>query len=184
MSYEKQIWIDGESPLNAERFNYMEEGIFAAGEHSSIVDKYELIDTITVEEDSTVIISSEPDGTLYKFKAVLVFAQTEGTVGHGNLYIHCNNGVNDAAIGLGYIGAKQTDTIGYSMWGCRQHNGRWLTEYKSIWGTTTSSLYIDRQNYSKWQMYSIQEYPYITKLRQSGTSFPAGTKIEIWGIRA
>lgn len=30
MSYEKQIWTDGVSPLNAERFNHMEEGIFAA----------------------------------------------------------------------------------------------------------------------------------------------------------
>lgn len=30
MSYEKQTWIDGVSPLNAERLNHMEEGIFAA----------------------------------------------------------------------------------------------------------------------------------------------------------
>lgn len=30
MSYEKQTWVDGVSPLNAERFNHMEEGIFNA----------------------------------------------------------------------------------------------------------------------------------------------------------
>jgi hypothetical protein len=30
MGYEKQTWIDGVSPLNAERLNHMEEGIFAA----------------------------------------------------------------------------------------------------------------------------------------------------------
>lgn len=27
MSYEKQVWVDGESPLNAERMNHMEDGI-------------------------------------------------------------------------------------------------------------------------------------------------------------
>lgn len=30
MSYEKQTWVDGVSPLNAERLNHMEEGIFDA----------------------------------------------------------------------------------------------------------------------------------------------------------
>ena len=29
MSYEKQLWVDGESPLNAERLNHMEDGIAA-----------------------------------------------------------------------------------------------------------------------------------------------------------
>lgn len=35
MSYEKQIWIDGESPLNAERFNHIEEGIAAVADSNS-----------------------------------------------------------------------------------------------------------------------------------------------------
>lgn len=30
MSYEKQVWTDGVSPLDAERMNHMEQGIATA----------------------------------------------------------------------------------------------------------------------------------------------------------
>lgn len=36
MSYEKQIWIDGVSPLNAQRMNHMEEGIETAHNQSTV----------------------------------------------------------------------------------------------------------------------------------------------------
>lgn len=50
MSYEKQTWVDGFSPLNAERMNHMEDGIFA----SSAANITETVrgDVITISDSS------------------------------------------------------------------------------------------------------------------------------------
>ena len=75
MAYEKQTWVDNETPLDAEHMNHIEEGI------SELSGEYELIEEINITEDiGRVIRTSEPDGTMYNLKqAYVVFTSPEYT---------------------------------------------------------------------------------------------------------
>lgn len=140
---------------------------------------YELIDTIVLEEEVKIDIKRESDGTSYKFKGVMVFMTTEGNVTATNLYYYSSG----TAVGLSYIGNKTTTAAGYASYECIPYMGYWLPKWKNGWNNTESGAGTDRQNNHRWRLYSSEQYPYITRVMTTGV-LPAGTTIEIWGVRA
>lgn len=92
MSYEKQMWVDGISPLNAERLNYMEEGILNA---TNIFDTVKgvtesAIQTINLENDTLwqygeIFINkdgiNESDSYMYTDKIILNETKTFSLTG-------------------------------------------------------------------------------------------------------
>lgn len=59
MAYEKQHWIDGESPLNAERMNHMEDGIGQLSEEIEALKKEEPVIEEVTQSGAVVAITAE-----------------------------------------------------------------------------------------------------------------------------
>lgn len=141
---------------------------------------YELIETITLTEDSSIVRTEEPDGAPYKFKALLLRGKLFSDTLSGNFTFY-------------FCG---TDRIGCAWWGHKtnvtkiyrrldeiaQHNGYWRSEWTD-WVTSSdgvASRFID-DDYT--QKHDMVQYPFITKF-QTQSVLPAGTYIEVWGVRA
>lgn len=139
---------------------------------------YELIETITLEEDSTITRDIEPNGKLYKFTAVSIkgLETTPSAQGNQTNYL-CNNTVVGYAWWSGKTGNgtyKRIDEI-------KIDKGFWRSEWVD-WRTgndAAMSRYISTYALG----HDAKTYPYITKIVIS-QMLTAGTTIEIWGVRA
>ena len=144
--------------------------------------KFELIETFTAEEDVAFDRSAEPDGTPYKFMAVIAFIETAATVTATNLYYYHEK----TACTLSYILAKSTTTKGRTVLSCAPEYGYWISKWYNSWSSGST---VGVNSCYQWRMRNedkvalVNLHPYITRIKTSG-SLPAGTTIEIWGVRA
>lgn len=140
---------------------------------------YELIETITLEEKSTITRSQEPDGTPYNFKQMYLALKTnaQGTSG----WLLFKNGAT--TIGGYYMGGGKADATSYNAVEIRLDTGFWRTTW-SDWGT--NNLVINTQAYANERDYypikGVDEYPAITSVILQA-ELTAGTEIQIWGVR-
>lgn len=141
---------------------------------------YELIETITLEEKSTITRSQEPDGTPYNFKQMYLALKTnaQGTPG----WLLFKNGVT--TIGGYYMGGGKADVTSYNAVEIRLDTGFWRTTWND-WGT--NNLVINAQCYANERDYypikGVDEYPAITSVILQA-ELTAGTEMQIWGVRA
>lgn len=145
----------------------------AARERMGVDKAYELIEEITLTEDTAVIPrTTEPDGTLYKFKSVVIFVETSSSVASSwvDNYI-----ISDAGDKI-YYGFTTTSKDNYSMAFMFEVYGGFLRGF----GQGASSS-IGLRN----STFGITKNPvvnYITSLRF--VSYKANTVIRIYGVRA
>lgn len=142
--------------------------------------EYELIEEITLEEDSMIQRTEEPDGTPYKFSKMLVkFSKPAGSaaqsgIGIGTMY-------ND--VFLTYIYYAHNEGKRYSAMESFTENGYW-----SGWRQNSSSSNVDygsamRIGDAYLVFRQVAYYPYINRLKSTGM-LVAGTTVKIYGIRA
>ena len=150
---------------------------------------YELIETITLTGDTpSVVRTQEPDGTPYAFKAIGVVVQAE--VGSVNCGINVLGNYNSTRLQSGFINGAINDTV--KKYGYAQIYPDW-----GVW-TAIGSTAVNGFNwtvtqmtgYSPAQAFSVKESenPYCTQVtlqvNVSGATIPAGTIIQIYGVRA
>ena len=141
---------------------------------------YELIETITLDEDMVIERTQEPDGTPYNFTRLAIKGVTTAANAQGG---NCETRCKDRVIGLFYIGGFSNNTGSrYMLYECMQDGaGYWKTDAVS-WNTNQYSATYLSSYYSHRLTRPVKSYPDINSLKTP--ILPAGTKIEIWGVRA
>lgn len=139
------------------------------------------IETITLEEDAALLRTEEPDGTPYNFDAVFLKLSTADKVlDYNGIYFYgmTSDFVMYTVI---YAGLNQNEAIE-----CAKDKGYWMgkrfnatdggTDYPSVSYTGSSQL-LKPQTRATGQNATIKRIASLAAL-------PAGTTIEIWGVRA
>lgn len=152
----------------------------AARERIGIPGEYELIEEITLAEESTVARSTEPDGTLYNFAVIMLRAEFPASEKTGNIYISYIIGDIRNNITSYFLYPYKADAVkhGYSkVW---MENGR----YRSGWWSCVENPGQFAQYYEN----PMQQDKYSTAdgniISFSTDVMAAGTKIKIYGVRA
>lgn len=145
---------------------------------------YELIETITLEEEvSEIIRTQEPNGTPYSFAGCILRATIPPAADKSNNAIvrYCiGPGRELISYMLNPVSATAT-MYGFSrLW---TDHGRWLTGWwKCVGGHGEFSAYYENPYY---QGAHTLEHGYLYRLViQFASQLPVGTTIEIWGVRA
>lgn len=143
------------------------------------VDKtYELIEEITVGENmGSIVRTAEPDGTLYKFRAVVIFVQTSAAVASSWVDNYVSSDAGDNSDDKIYYGFTTTSKDNYLSGFMFDVYGGFLRGFGQSGGSNLVSL----RNSS----FGITKNPianYITKL--NFISYKANTVIRIYAIRA
>lgn len=141
----------------------------------------EQIETITLTESAAIERSAEPDGTAYAFKRLVLMFETpaDAVVTAGNIYFYSG----DAGVGLGYLPKKDAgSSVSYLMNDCGPDAGRWITKYMGGWTGNGNGVYTNNENRRRWLQYAVADYPTLTKV--TIPTLPAGTTVQIWGVRA
>lgn len=162
-----------------------------AGEGLEVVDdalrvkpegEYELIETITLTANSAITRTQEPDGTPYKLKKVMVKTQfsTTGAYSAGGAYAYfkCKN----TNIGYMWYGDLNINTAAtrYHVDNAKIENGKWLIEWQDWTAVATMQF---KSAFKDINTYDAKTYDAIDTI-QINQILPAGTIIEIWGVRA
>lgn len=138
---------------------------------------YELIETATVGEAAVFKRTAEPDGTPYAFRSLFVTVNTNGGAYSGSLYVY-NDG---AVVGTGYYGA--TTAKNKFALEVVPSRGFWLSY---IHAATSSGVRYDPMSIAHTYLLSnsVRQYPVIDQLDSGPAAIPAGSVIQIWGVRA
>lgn len=161
--------------------NMQDSGVLFASEKEK---EWELIETITVEEDGVtgIVRTTESDGTPYEFKNIYVYGNVptkpETT---STLAIYCGDGTNNFAssIFVNCFFNKNYDNV--KAWGAFLESNGWLIPIAS-----------NGQNWSPSTMYTAMgKSPSAHIIKRVSISsgitdfvFPIGTTFEIYAIRA
>lgn len=167
------------SPTNWEPWTDEEQT--AARERIGIDKPFELIEEITVDEESVYYVEFDaaPDGTAYNFKKIMVRITSYDTNMSGLCRIVCTHKNKSDKFDSEYSAMFYNSSYNMTSVFCEKYNGLWLT--KAVLSHTngvTRSVYeeVDNRN---------TVYNSITGLRvQFNNKFIVGTKIEIFGVRA
>lgn len=145
------------------------------------VDKaYELIEEITLAEESRVVRSTEPDGTPYNFAVIMLRAEFPASEKTGNIYVSYDVGNNPASVVSYFISPYKADAVKYGYSKAWVENSR----YRSGWWTCVENKGQFAQYYENpvlQDKYSIADGNIIGF---STDVMVAGTKITIYGVRA
>lgn len=139
------------------------------------------IETITLTESAAIERSAEPDGTTYAFRRIVLMFETpaDAVVTAGNIYFYSGS----TGVGLGYLAKKDaSSSISYLMNDCGPDAGRWLAKYMGGWTGNGNGVYTNNENRRRWLQYAVADYPTLTKV--TIPTLPAGTTVQIWGVRA
>lgn len=141
--------------------------------------KYELIDTITLEEEMSIEYTQEPNGKPYNFSAASIrVKKAEGITFSKSLTLKTVTS-NNRENYLYLPPCTKTD----EQWGYAE-----VKQYKGFW---------ERERAADWSIYNYTATPMLVKIpmydnkvrngetivKITGASIPAGLTIEIWGIR-
>lgn len=140
---------------------------------------YELIETITIEEDMAVERTMEPDGTPYKFSSVAIRAKKAANIKIAQFSMYAVTTKN-ISLALWLPETQKTE----EQWGyaeVRQYKGFWERERSDNWSVYN---YTATPMYVKIPMFDtrVSEGETIRMIRSS--LMQAGLTIEIWGVRA
>lgn len=145
----------------------------AARERMGVDKPYELIEEITLTEDiGRILRTAEPDGTLYKFRSVMIFVQTSASV----VSSWVDNYVNSDAGDNIYYGFTTTSKDNFSIVSMFDVYGGFLRGFGQAGGTL-----IDLRNAT----FAATKNPvsnYIASLDLR--SYKANTVVQIYGVRA
>lgn len=145
---------------------------------------YELIEEITLTEDTSAIErTTEPDGTLYNFKKLKIFIDSNGNTlsGTGWLQIETQDyystyyELKDLAVYESYSLCIATIEANNNMWDGRMSLGR-----NSNYATDIETTYRYKSSLSL-HLYNNKN---INRVRLYGMIFVTGIKIKIYGVRA
>lgn len=140
-------------------------------------NKAELIDTITIEEDTNYFrVDTEPDGTPYAFTDLVVRIKAPPAENIGNWLLYPFRGDN-YAISITLPGFPNASQTYYGMFVCSIKNGlmtmyAWRGPYDTVFNVSQTT-----------KVSSVNDIFRIVVIR-TGFYMPAGTVIEIEGVRA
>lgn len=152
----------------------------AARERMGVDKAYELIEEITLAEESRVVRSTEPDGTPYNFAVIMLRAEFPASEKTGNIYASYDVGNNPASVVSYFISPYKADAVKYGYSKAWVENSR----YRSGWWTCVENKGQFAQYYENpvlQDKYSIADGNIIGF---STDVMVAGTKITIYGVRA
>ena len=152
----------------------------AARERMGVDKAYELIEEITLAEESRVVRSTEPDGTPYNFAVIMLRAEFPASEKTGNIYVSYDVGNNPASVVSYFISPYKADAVKYGYSKAWVENSR----YRSGWWTCVENKGQFAQYYENpvlQDKYSIADGNIIGF---STDVMVAGTKITIYGVRA
>ena len=152
----------------------------AARERMGIPGDYELIEEITLAEESRLVRSTEPDGTPYNFAVIMLRAEFPASEKTDNIYVsYCiGNIYNDIKSYFLYPYKADAVKHGYSKvwmengryrsgwWSCVENNGQFAKYYEN-------PMQQDKYSIADGNIISFSTYV-----------IAAGTKISIYGVRA
>ena len=148
-------------------------------------NQYALIETITLTETTEIIErSSEPDGTAYNFKKLLIYMNAALTDQAGECGVHLWDGTTLAAKNLAF-GSKVTTTSSNYMMELSVEDGilhqttpeRADTDYLSMLTKTAAATYFGGvKMMDKISKFTLHQF--------NSRTFAVGTVIKIYGVRA
>lgn len=161
------------------------EGLQMDGDVLEVVpEKYELIETIVVEEDMFIERTEEPNGTPYNFKAVTMRMKKNVGVSYPESF-SLQAYFNLAATRSQPLYVPQSTKTTEELW-CyaevRQYKGLWERERALDWSIrnyTATPMLVKIPMYDN----AVKNDETIVLLRSTKAAL-AGTTIEIWGVRA
>jgi hypothetical protein len=142
---------------------------------------YELIETITLEEDMVIERTQEPNGKPYKFNSVFLRFTAENLIleNAGNILFYGTS----RYVGRCYLSQRAQRGTYYAIAEVKTEKGYWVNAF-SDWQANSSLVCLNNNDgYDYGMRYSINDYPAITLIKIP-MALPAGTKIEILGVRA
>lgn len=149
----------------------------AARDRMGVDRAYELIEEVTLEEDAARILrTTEPNGTLYKFKAVVIFVKTSASVASSWVDNYIGSDAGENSNDKIYFGFTTTSKDNFSTAFMFDVYGGFLRGFGQVGGTS-----VTLRN----STFAISKNPvanYITSL--DFRSYKANTVIQIYAIRA
>lgn len=141
---------------------------------------YELIETITLEEDAAITRTQEPDGTPYAFTAMFIKMSISNAASPSAIHSKFYHGKR--AIARGYLSPMSTVGSYSAALNPRLEKGYWKSSW-ALWNANATVVNSQAQadDFEYGLVYDAKTYPYIDMM-VIGTP-TAGTKIEIWGVR-
>lgn len=141
---------------------------------------YELIETITLKSSMAVERTQEPDQKPYGFTSMFLRFTALGAkpANSGNVQFMSNG----TRIARGYLSSKDAQGNYYAVVCADVDKGYWRSSW-SDWNNSNSNVGLD--NRDDWGMgvkYAQNEFERIDRINTP--ILPAGTVIEIWGVRA
>ena len=158
------------------------EGLQMDGDMLSVVPEgeYELIETITPEEDMVIERTVEPDGTPYDFDVVaLRIKKPAGITIDASMGISANTKKKTTHALYFMTTTKTEEQWAYAI--VEKHRGKWLRRRSPNWDVYNSTLYPYEVIYPMFD--SSAQDDTINKIYSTKT-IPAGLVVEIWGVRA
>lgn len=152
----------------------------AARDRMGIPGDYELIEEITLAEESAVSRTTEPNGTQYNFAVIMLRAEFPASEKTSNIRISYGIGNNLSAVISYFLSPYKTDAVKYGYSKVWVENNR----YRSGWWTCVTKPGEFAQYYEnpvQQDKYSIANGN-ITAF--TANVMAAGTKITIYGVRA
>lgn len=147
--------------------------------------KYELIETIEVTEDTTILRTKEPDGTPYNFSSMFVQLETTAaSFPSTRLYFQYTSKANPTQAIVGHDIATISNNTGTrrAFIEVFQHNGWWdssFIDWHPYIGATNLKVYAASNKF----VLTTENAPIINRFASTST-IPAGTTVKIWGVRA
>nr|DAQ01513.1 MAG TPA: hypothetical protein [Caudoviricetes sp.] len=158
---------------------------YVDGKITALTNRYELIETITLTEATNSIErNSEPDGTAYNFKKLLIYMNAALTDQAGECGVHLWDGTTLAAKNLAF-GSKVTTTSSNYMMELSVEDGilhqttpeRADTDYLSMISKTAAATYFGGvKMMDKISKFMLHQF--------NSRTFAVGTVIKIYGVRA
>lgn len=161
----------------------------AARERMGIDKPYEIIKSVTTTEDvNQVVISLDNDGNDFTLNGAIIFIEY-GESNNGSIYSLCEGTKTDGGLSIcAYDFMGYTAQNKYSAFCCFVENGYW-----NALSYLPRSKYLSREirglSADSFMKNSVFVVPHINRIRVyantgAGTSqVPAGTKIDVWGVR-
>lgn len=152
---------------------------------SGATDKYELIETVTIEEAERLVLRENPDGSQLSYKEVVAFISTTGeSFGETNILTYSfKNGATYVTSTWTIPGFTDNAATKYYFVRFWLEKGYWHREAPEKW---TDSKYIYTHKVStQWFNFENSEetHPAINILATEG-ELPAGTTVTLYGVKA
>ena len=152
----------------------------AARERMGVDKPYELIEEITLSEESRVARSTELDGTPYNFAAITLRAEFPASEKTGNIYVSYDVGNNYDALTSYFLSPYKANAVKHGYSKAWTENNR----HRSGWWTCVEN----KGQYAQYYENPVQQDKYsIADGNIVGFStdiIAAGAKITIYGVRA